>query len=250
MPVRVALDPQKVDVWDMGGAGYDADQMAEMLREAKKKGYQAVVLRDIRDPGMMGLGGGERATTIAVFDPENIRSVNAKFDPANIGKPDLMGSIDPRLLAPVAAAGGAAMMAQHYGTSPEVEQVYQDYANRRASKRSIWQSLRETVEFGATVGSAVAGGIVGDLSRLGGYINPMQPVEATEAGAERIENAMQYIPRQPNALLESFGRGMNQFSQDIEPIAAPFRQSIPYKAYEALPERAQGIVRIGADLAL
>jgi hypothetical protein len=182
--------------------------------------------------------------------PENIRSVNAKFDPANIGKNDLLGSVDPRLLPPIAAAAGIGVAAQNYdyGT-PEIDAAYQEFRRRRSQKRGLWQTAKDAAGFGATLGSAVAGGIVGDLSRVGGYLNPFQPVEATEAGAQGIENALQYIPREPNPMLEGFGRQMQQFSQDIAPLTEGVEQSIPGRVYNSLPERVQGLLRIGADWA-
>jgi hypothetical protein len=184
---------------------------------------------------------------------EVLHSSPVEMDAANFAKALIAretGSIDPQLLAPTAAAAGIALAAQNYdyGT-PEIDAAYREFAQRRAAKRDLWSQLKSFGEFGATVGSAIAGGVVGDLSRLGGYLNPAMPVEATEAGARAIEDRMQYIPSQPNAMLEGFGNQMNQFVEDVEPLAAPFRQSIPYKAYEALPERAQGIVRIASDLA-
>jgi hypothetical protein len=232
-----------------GGMGWDS-VVGDMVNEAKAQGYDALVLKSFNDRQSID------TTATLVFDPVNLRSANAAFDPANIGKNDLMGSIDPRLLAPIAAASGGALVAgrqftaEDYGLPQEIYGAYEQFAQRRAAKRSIWQKLREAGEFGATVGSALAGGIVSDLSRVGGYLNPFMPVEQTEAGASAIQDAMQYMPRQPNAMLEGFGNQMGQFMQDIEPIAAPFRQSIPYKAYEALPERAQGIVRVATDFAL
>lgn len=196
------------------------------------------LLKDLGIPGINYIGTTSGERNFVVFDDELI-DIKQK------------GAIDPRLLAPTAAAAGVALAAQNYefGT-PEIDAAYQRFAERRASKKGIWQQLKQMGELGATVGSAIAGGVVGDLSRLGGYLNPMQPVEATEAGARGIEQAMQYIPSEPNAMLDLMGRHVNQFEQDIEPLAAPFRQSIPYKVYESLPERAQGIARIGADLAL
>lgn len=82
MPLRVSLDPDKISWWDMGGARYNHEDVEEILANARREGMQAVVFNNIRDEGVMGLGRGKRANTVAVFDPANIRSVNAAFDPA------------------------------------------------------------------------------------------------------------------------------------------------------------------------
>jgi hypothetical protein len=194
-------------------------------------------LQRIGIPGTTYIGGTSGERNFVLFD-ENAIDIKEK------------GLIDPMLLAPVAAAAGIGLAAQNYdyGT-PELDAAYRAYEAKRAQKRDIWRALKDSIEFGATLGSAIGGGIIADASRLGGYLNPFMSTQDTEQGAQAIENNLQYVPSQPNAMLESFGRNMNQFSQDIEPLAAPFRQSIPYKAYEALPERAKGIVGIAADYA-
>lgn len=46
-------------------------------------------------------------TTVAL-NPQDVRSVWAAFDPANIGKNDLLGYVNPRLLAPIAGGSAAA----------------------------------------------------------------------------------------------------------------------------------------------
>ncbi len=50
-------------------------------------------------------------------------------------------------------------------------------------------------------------------------------------------------------MLEGFGRGMQQFSEDIALLTEGVEQSIPGQLYNALPERVQGLLRIGADWA-
>jgi hypothetical protein len=222
----------------MGGemTGRDVyEGMAKKYGWSQDRTSQELAKRGI--PGLTYIGGTSGERNFVLFD-ESAIDIKEK------------GMIDPRLLVPVAAAGGVGVAAQayDYGT-PELDAAYRAYESKRSQKRDIWRTLKDSIEFGATLGSAIGGGIIADASRLGGYLNPFMSTQDTEQGAQVIENNLQYVPSQPNAMLESFGQQMNQFSQDIEPLAAPFRQSIPYKAYEALPERAQGIVRIGADYA-
>jgi hypothetical protein len=220
----------------------------ELRKYLEENGYDAIELRGT----MFDSPDGKPINQIVVpYGKEaNLRSVNAAFDPANIGKNDLMGSIDPRLLAPVAAAGAAGGYAmQNYAPAemPPLDPAYAEFARRREAKRDTWRQLKESV---FTLGSAMAGGIVGDLSRLGGYLNPLMPVEQTEQGAQGIENALMYQPTGPNRYLEGLGRVIEQAQDDFAPLTDAIPQSIPGRAYNALPERIQGLARILADMAL
>lgn len=80
------------DVWDMGGGGYHSEDMAAMIREARKGGAKGLVLENVRDPGLMNLGRGKPSTVYAVFDPKDIRSAFAKFAPGAKGK-KILGSV-------------------------------------------------------------------------------------------------------------------------------------------------------------
>jgi len=93
MPVRARLNPENTEVFDMGGARYDEQTVNAILKNAKKNKAKAVVFKNIRDEGVMGLGSGRRATSIAVFNPSDIRSVNAAFDPAKRNSANLMAGV-------------------------------------------------------------------------------------------------------------------------------------------------------------
>lgn len=93
MPLRVSLEPEKIAWWDMGGARYNPEDVEEILANARREGMQAVAFKNIRDEGVMGLGSGRSATSLAVFDPKNIRSVNAAFDPAKRNSANLTAGI-------------------------------------------------------------------------------------------------------------------------------------------------------------
>lgn len=105
MPLRVSLDPDKISWWDMGGARYNQEDVEEILANARREGMQAVAFKNIKDEGMMGLGSGKPAISLAVFDPANIRSINAAFDPAKRGSSNLMAGVGGVL------AGGSALRA-------------------------------------------------------------------------------------------------------------------------------------------
>ncbi len=183
-----------------------------------------------------------------VFDPEQIRSINAAFDPANIGKNDLLGAVDPRLLAPLAVGATGAVAAQRYGDSEEVARVYQDFVNRRKQKQEIWRKIRQGGEALRAIGQGMAAGIASDAYRLGGYLSP-QPVQDTEAQAETLQNKLAYMPQDQNPIIDEMGRQIDQFGRDVRPLVNAFQQTPIYKAYEMLPERAQGVVNVLSNYA-
>jgi hypothetical protein len=83
--------------------GYEDDfiDTNDFSRWAKRQGADAVIFNDIIDHGPSGMFSNEKARNparnISIFDPANIRSVNAAFDPAKRGSANLMAG----------AAGGA-----------------------------------------------------------------------------------------------------------------------------------------------
>jgi hypothetical protein len=103
-----AKNLNEYEVWDMGGGSYDPVFMQRAIKEAKENGAPGIILQRVRDPGIMdtvGPQGNPRtpATVVAVFNPKDVRSVNAAFDPAK--------SSSANILAGVGAVGaGAAMM--------------------------------------------------------------------------------------------------------------------------------------------
>ena len=103
-----AKNLNEYEVWDMGGGSYDPVFMQRAIKEAKENGAPGIILERVRDPGIMdtvGPQGNPRtpATVVAVFNPKDVRSVNAAFDPAK--------SSSANILAGVGAVGaGAAMM--------------------------------------------------------------------------------------------------------------------------------------------
>lgn len=83
--------------------GYEDDFMDtnDFSRWAKRQGVDAVVFNDIVDRGPSGIFSNKKALmparNIVSFDPSNIRSVNAAFDPAKRGSSNILAG----------AAGGA-----------------------------------------------------------------------------------------------------------------------------------------------
>lgn len=79
----------------------------DLARYAKNNGYDALRIRDVRDPGPHQWDASQSVEVptdvMAVFEPSNIRSIFAAFDPAKRDSADLMAGVAP-LLAPTALA--------------------------------------------------------------------------------------------------------------------------------------------------
>jgi len=79
--------------------GYEDDfiDTNDFSRWAKRQGADAVIFNDILDHGPSGLFSNEKARNparnIVIFDPSNIRSVNAAFDPAKRNSANLMAGV-------------------------------------------------------------------------------------------------------------------------------------------------------------
>lgn len=203
----------------------DAEDLAEFLGETGRD-FDSIA---IQEPAKNISRGPEpewvSRESLYVLDPSKIRSVNAAFDHANIGNSDLLGKATP---GGMATAGGLAAGAE--------------FARRRANKT---QTLKGLGEAALTVGSGILGGFVGDLSRLGGYLNPFMSVEDTERGAEALSGSMQYIPSgAATTYLDRVSQGLEQAEKETAWAAGKlgWENSIPNKIYQALPERAQGII--------
>lgn len=98
MPVYVRPGRQKVH--DAKGARFDEIDIDELAVRAAKAGHDSLYVRNVIDPGgeMERLGG-----TMVVFNPKNIRSTNAAFDPAQSNSSNIMASH----AAPAIGAAGA-----------------------------------------------------------------------------------------------------------------------------------------------
>lgn len=79
--VKELLAAGKLKTIDMEGAQYDPQDtpLTEIIEQAKSEGFEGVKLNNFSDEGAYGV---YRPTThVLIFDPSNIRSVNAAFDP-------------------------------------------------------------------------------------------------------------------------------------------------------------------------
>ncbi len=222
-----------------------AGKIYESLELTKSKNGAANYLKENGIPGIKYLDGssrnaGEGSYNYVVFNDEDINILER-------------GKIDPRLLAPLAVGSGAAVAAQmayddEAGDFSKATRAYQDFMQRRQQKKPVWESLRQGGEALRAVVQGMGAGIVSDAYRLGGYLSP-QPVQDTEAQAQTIMNRLAYVPQDQNPIIEEMGQQLDQFGQDVRPLVNAFQQTPIYKAYEMLPERAQGVVNVLSNYA-
>lgn len=170
-----------------------------------------------------------------------------------------VGNIDPRLLPGLVAGGvgAAALMpgdaeagTNKMATAP-VALAVNDFVQRRAEQGS--PIALDALEAAATIGSAIAGEVISNASQLGGYLNPFADAQDVRAAGEQLGDRVQYMPSPDNQVLKPVSNWLRQASDAIEPYLPDQQsidESIPGQMYNALPERAQGIVRSASNLFL
>lgn len=85
----VALRYKNPMVYDFKGSAYRDQTYADLVAQAKAGGHDALILRNTYDPGA---GTAKLVDVGVVFDPSQIRSKFAQFDPAKINSPDLLAA--------------------------------------------------------------------------------------------------------------------------------------------------------------
>ncbi len=126
-----------------------------------------------------------------------------------------------------------------------------DFVQKRADQGS--PIALDALEAAATIGSAIAGEVISNASQLGGYLNPFTDAQDVRAAGEQLGERVQYMPSPDNQVLKPVSNWLRQASDAIEPYLPDQQsidESIPGQMYNALPERAQGIVRSASNLFL
>lgn len=118
MPVLV--NQGKTRVKDYGGVGYRDATYNDELIAAKKAKKDSVELKNTYDRGPHE-GSNAMTDIYAVFDPSNIRSRFAAFDPMKRHDADMLGFASPQLLGGM-GLGGAGMAA--YGLQDDQEGIF------------------------------------------------------------------------------------------------------------------------------
>ncbi len=143
---------------------------------------------------------GTDQSVMVALHPEDIRSVNADFNPANRDSPNLLAS----LAIPVAAglAGTAALAPQEAEAGmldPQYQQdameaysAAQGFAQRRASKADHWKALRqEVIDLANSVGDFTSNTVFPALDKpLQGYMG-ISAVAGTLASGGGFNEALQ-----------------------------------------------------------
>jgi hypothetical protein len=154
---------------------YEKKEVVDFL---KSKGYDSMFLKE-------NSGENNPFTTLAVFEPNNIRSVNAKFDPEKKDSPQILASAP--FAAGAAGLGAAAML------SPEQAQAQTlnasgfnlQYPIKPKKKSPGVASLAGQLGLGAM--SEIGGAILGGAAGVGEYLRGSRsPIPAT---AQSIRDA-------------------------------------------------------------
>ena len=91
MPLRVRGNLMEVDAEGQTFAQLTDGQLMRWATEAKKQGYDGLKVKDFSDNP--DWGNYRAADHYLIFEPKNIRSVNAHFDPARMHEADLQAGI-------------------------------------------------------------------------------------------------------------------------------------------------------------
>jgi hypothetical protein len=158
---------------DMEGAKYDPTDtpLTKLAQQAKKEGFEGLRLQNFSDEG--GWGRYNPTDHVLVFNPSNIRSVNAAFDPAK--------SSSANILATPPELGGAFVGGALGGTQGETPE-------ERARNALLGAA-------GGAVGGRLASRAAIDRTRMGSNLgNVPKPVqEAQEIIPTDLENEMMQI---------------------------------------------------------
>lgn len=90
MPVR--LNPGKSKVFDANGRNFRDININDLAKSAKDEGFDSLIVKNVIDPGNIDPAAKKVADTTFIFDPSNIRSRFAAFDPAKTDSADLLAS--------------------------------------------------------------------------------------------------------------------------------------------------------------
>jgi hypothetical protein len=88
----VALRYKNPMVYDFKGSAYRDQTYADLVKEAQAKGHDALILRNTYDPGA---GKAELVDIGVVFEPNQIRSKFAAFDPTRIKESNILAGMFP-----------------------------------------------------------------------------------------------------------------------------------------------------------
>jgi len=174
---------------DMKGGNYSEAEYANAIQTAKSEGRGGVIFTNVVD------GAGQISDVDVIFDPKNIRSVNAEFNPANKESGNLLGGLA------AGAVGVGAMGASEESEASIMDRILPDKVALDFYKAAEGSTLG-SMDFGdikgaldvvASIGSGLLGAAVGGATSIMGGGPLGQSVEesfnrplATEEGKQAL----------------------------------------------------------------
>ena len=158
---------------------YENKQVVDFL---KSKGYDSMFLKE-------SAGENKPFTTLAVFEPNNIRSVNAEFDPKKKDSPQILASAP--FAAGAAGLGATAVLssedAEAGGLGVRSRRMPDDVAFKAAPKKESPGVASLAGQLGLGAMSEIGGAILGGAAGVGEYLRGSRsPIPAT---AQSIRDA-------------------------------------------------------------
>jgi hypothetical protein len=240
---------------------YENKQVVDFL---KSKGYDSMFLKE-------NAGENNPFTTLAVFEPNNIRSVNAKFDPKKKDSPQILASAP--FAAGAAGLGAAAVLssedAEAGGMGVRSRRMPDDVAFKAAPKKEPPGLPSLVGQLGLGAMSEIAGTIFGGAAGVDEYLrgSPTESIrdaregtsefvgglydagpEAQQLGQEAVKGIAGIVGPTIDYAME--GPVMDERGLNVLPLIAK-ALNMSYEGwkeiYDLLPEREQEAVISAAD---
>jgi hypothetical protein len=240
---------------------YENKQVVDFL---KSKGYDSMFLKE-------NSGENNPFTTLAVFEPNNIRSVNAKFDPEKKDSPQILASAP--FAAGAAGLGAAAVLssedAEAGGMGVRSRRMPDDVAFKAAPKKESPGLPSLVGQLGLGAMSEIAGTILGGAAGVDEYLrgSPTESIrdaregtsefvgglydagpEAQQLGQEAVKGIAGIVGPTIDYAME--GPVMDERGLNVLPLIAK-ALNMSYEGwkeiYDLLPEREQEAVISAAD---
>jgi hypothetical protein len=240
---------------------YEKKEVVDFL---KSKGYDSMFLKE-------SSGADEPFTTLAVFEPNNIRSVNAKFDPEKKDSPQILASAP--FAAGAAGLGAAAVLssedAEAGGMGVRSRRMPDDVAFKAAPKKESPGLPSLVGQLGLGAMSEIAGTILGGAAGVDEYLrgSPTESIrdaregtsefvgglydagpEAQQLGQEAVKGIAGIVGPTIDYAME--GPVMDERGLNVLPLIAK-ALNMSYEGwkeiYDLLPEREQEAVISAAD---
>lgn len=148
IPVRLKGDKESIHVKDYKGQGYRDSTYADEMTQAQADGKNAVLFRNTYDPA--DPHNRVKQDIAAVFEPNQVRSTNAAFDPRFKDSPNIL-ALDGQNSSPSLAANIASRVAQRsakavmpsFSGTEDIKRMASDAAEFYDSK--VQQPVREVL---------------------------------------------------------------------------------------------------------